>query len=388
MRLTLVSETFWPQTNGVSKVLGRLVEYAKARGDTVQLVIPRYKERRGNPGEVGVPSFAFPLYPEVRVPLPRPGKLWKAIQAFRPDLIHVATEATLGLSVLLKARGKGIPVVSSYHTNFSQYTRHYYLGAFEKGVWNYLRWFHNQGLRTYCPSEMTRRDLLDHGFTNVEVWARGVEVALYSPSRRSEEIRGRLKLAPDDVLAVYVGRLAKEKNLPLLLRVFRRAKQRMANLQLLLVGDGPIRKTVESQAPPGVHCVGYKRGEDLAAHFASGDLFLFPSVTETFGNVVLEALACGLPVVGFEAGGVPHSVHHGENGLLAPLNDEETFQEHFEGLCRDSQRRSQMAKAARAYAETQTWGNIFSGLFASYETVLKTFQADRTTKEQAGTSEE
>jgi len=370
LRITLISETFWPQTNGVSNVLGRLVDYARARGHQVQLVIPRYKERKGKPDEVGVFSIPFPLYPEVRVVLGRPGSIWRRIEAFRPDLIHIATEATLGLAMLLKARKGPFPIVSSYHTNFSQYIRHYYAGFLEERIWQYLRWFHNECLRTYCPSRMTREDLTRRGFQNVEVWPRGVDTSLYHPRRRCPQLRKQLGSDNSAPLAVYVGRLAKEKNLPQLLRVFARLRERVPNAQLMLVGDGPIRGRIERDKPPGVLCVGYKRGEELATHYASADFFWFPSLTETFGNVVIEALSSGLPVVGFRAGGVPHSVHHGENGLLAEREDEDQFLQHAETLCRDDALRRRMSEAAWAYALTQTWEHIFGGLFASYQAVL------------------
>jgi len=371
MRLTLVSETYFPQMNGVSKVLDRLVRYAESNGHEVQLVIPRYRERTPGPNEVPVFAFPFPLYPEVVVPVPRPWKIWRRIKAFNPDLIHIATEVFLGLAVLRKAKGGTIPVVSSYHTNFTQYLRHYYMGCLENGIWKYLRWFHNNTLRTYCPSTMTREDISSRGFQNVEVWSRGVETDLFSPERRSEALRQQLGVNEADILAVYVGRLAKEKNLPVLLRVFEKLQQRLPAVKLLLVGDGPIRNSIEKTKPEGVICVGYKRGEALAEHFASADLFLFPSVTETFGNVVIEGLSCGVPVVGFRAGGVPHSVHHGENGLLAEPEDEESFLSNAEKLCRDKELRRNMSEEARRYARTQNWDRIFEELFASYRQVLE-----------------
>lgn len=371
MRLTLISETFWPQTNGVSNVLGRLVDYARARGHQVQLIIPRYRERQGNPDEVGVFSMPFPLYPEVRVPLLIPGRVWRRVVAFQPELIHIATEATLGLALLLKARKSAFPVVSSYHTNFSQYVRHYYGGFLEGRIWQYLRWFHNQCLRTYAPSQMTLEELTHRGFRNVEIFSRGADTRLFNPRRRSPALRQQLGLKEGDVLAAYVGRLAKEKNLPQLLRAFSRLRERASGVYLLLVGDGPIRGELERSKPPGVLCVGYKRGEELATHFASADFFWFPSLTETFGNVVLEALASGLPVVGFRAGGVPHSVHDGDNGLLAEPGDEEAFLRHAETLCREPALRRRMSEAAWTYAQSQTWEHIFERLFESYGRVLR-----------------
>ena len=314
--------------------------------------------------------FPFPLYPEVRVPLPLPGRIWKQVEAFQPDLIHIATEATLGLAMIRKASKSPFPVVSSYHTNFSQYIRHYYAGFLEERVWQYLRWFHNQTLRTYCPSRMTQEQLQSKGFKNVEIWSRGIEPELFSPKQYNPELRDRLGIQRNEILAVYVGRLAKEKNLPQLLRVFNRLKQSVPAVRLLLVGDGPIRRQIEREAPPGVICVGYKKGVELTEHFAIGDLFLFPSLTETFGNVVIEALSSGLPVVGFRAGGVPHSVHHGENGLLADPDNEDEFLSLAEQVCSNPELREQMAIEARAYALTQTWDHIFQQLFNSYKEVL------------------
>lgn len=376
LKITLVSETFLPQTNGVSKVLGRLVDHALAQGYRVQLVIPNYKEREGNrlPDELGLFSLPFPLYPEVRMVFSRPSRVWARIKEFQPDLIHIATEGPLGLSILLKARRGPFPVVSSYHTNFAQYARHYYTGFLEKTCWNYLRWFHNQSPRTYCPSSRTREDLIQRGFKNVEVWARGIETDLFHPGRRSERLREELGLGADEVLAVYCGRIAKEKNLPALLKAFNQLRSERKDVKLMLIGDGPYRAHLEHQKPEGVFCVGYKRGEELARHFASGDFFWFPSVTETFGNVVIEALASGLPVVGFRAGGVPHSVHHGENGFLAEPDDLESFIEGARRLCEDASLRRKFSTAAVEYAQSQTWENIFQGLFDSYQRLLQEIQ--------------
>jgi glycosyltransferase involved in cell wall biosynthesis len=371
MKLTLVSETFYPQMNGVSKTLGRLVENARANGIIVQLVIPGYPERAGYPGEVHCFSLPFPLYPEVRVVLARPGKVWKKIREFNPDLIHIATEATLGLAMLRKTKKSAVPLVTSYHTNFTQYTRHYYMGFIEERLWHYLRWFHNQAERTFCPSRMTMDELTRRGFTGLELFPRGVEADIFSPQKYNPLLREKLGVKEGEILAVYVGRVAKEKNLPLLIRVFKRLRENHPHVHLMIVGDGPIKNHIQQQAPEGITCVGYKTGEELAEHYASADLFVFPSLTETFGNVVIEALSSGLPAVVFRAGGVPQSVTHGENGLMAEPDDEETYYKHFETLCKDKALREQLSKAARAYALTQTWDRIFQRLFTSYEEVLQ-----------------
>lgn len=372
MRVTLVTETFTPQVNGVSRTLGQLVRHLEAAGDSVQVVHPDYGNDPGVPDRCSVPSIPLPGYPEVRVPLPPFGAVSRCIDRFRPDLIHVATEATLGYHALRHARRRGIPVVSSFHTNFDQYCAHYGLGWGRGLAWRYLRWFHNRTLETYVPSDATLADLEARGFERLVLWPRGVDADLFRPDRpRREEIRQSLGFAPADVVVGHVGRLAAEKNTGYLADALRLVAAACPRAKFLVVGDGPERAAFERKLGPAARFVGYRTGDDLADHYASMDLFAFSSVTETFGNVVLEALASGLPAVALRAGGVASTIEDGATGILVPPDaPPSALATALIGLVDRPARRAALAEAARAYAVEQTWESIMGRLRGNYLDVL------------------
>jgi glycosyltransferase involved in cell wall biosynthesis len=368
MRLTLVTETFAPQVNGVSRTLGQLVKHLEQSGDTVQVVHPDYGHPPAGTDHHLVKSWALPFYREVSVPLPPFGAVHRAINAFRPDLIHVATEVTLGLSALRHAGRRKTPVVSSFHTNFDQYCDHYRLGWAKGAAWRYLRWFHNRTLETYVPSMATIGDLQSRGFERLVLWPRGVDGSLFRPDRPSRsKVREALGFAPDDVVIGHVSRLAAEKNVMHLAEVLKGVGEARPNVRFLFVGDGPARPDLEAVMGPNARFVGYRAGEDLADHYAAADLFAFASLTETFGNVVLEALASGLPVVAVRAGGVGEIVRPGETGILVESSAPPSqMTSALLGLVDDPCLRREMAESARAYALTQTWAAIMSRLRDRY----------------------
>ncbi len=368
MRLTLVTETFAPQVNGVSRTLGQLVDHLERSGDAVQVVHPDYGKPKGGVDHHLVKAWPLPFYREVSVPLPPFGPVHRAIDAFRPDLIHVATEVTLGLSSLRLALRRKIPVVSSFHTNFDQYCDHYRLGWAKGTAWRYLRWFHNRTLETYVPSRATIADLEARGFERLVLWPRGVDGSLFRPDRPGRDrVRRALGFEPDDVVIGHVSRLAAEKNVGHLAEALKAVGEGRPNVRFLFVGDGPARADLEAKMGPNARFVGYKGGEDLADHYAAADLFAFASLTETFGNVVLEALASGLPVVAVRAGGVGEIVRSGETGILVePIDPPSQMAGALLGLVDNPSLRREMAEAARAYALTQTWGAIMGRLRDRY----------------------
>ncbi len=353
MRLTLVTETFAPQVNGVSRTLGQLVGHLEASGDSVQVIHPDYGTPPAGPGHVLVASRPLPFYPEVTVPIPPFGRAFRAIDAFGPDVVHVATEATLGFGALRHALHRRLPVVSSFHTNFDQYCDHYRVGWARRGVWRYLRWFHNRTIETYVPSVL---------------WPRGVDGTLFRPDRpRRAEIRAGLGFGPDDVVIGHVSRLAAEKNVDHLAEALRLVGEARPGVRFLFVGDGPAREDLEEKMGPNARFVGYRGGEDLADHYAAADLFAFASLTETFGNVVLEALASGLPVVAIRAGGVGEIVRSGETGILVGPDDPPgPMAGALIGLIDSPGLRREMAEAARGHALTQTWAAIMGRLRERY----------------------
>lgn len=372
MRLTLITETYAPQVNGVSRTLGQLVRHMVEAGDAVQVVHPDYGEAVDAAEHVTVRSARLPWYKDVRLPLPPFGAALRAIDRFRPDLVHVATEATLGLAGLLHARGR-CPVVSSFHTNWDYYSDHYRIGFARAAIWRYLRWFHARTIETYVPSRPTIADLESRGFRDLVLWPRGVDGRLFRPDRPGRAgVRSGLGFGPDDVVIGHVSRLAPEKNVGYLADALAIVGDARPNARFLFVGDGPGRDDLERRMGPNARFVGYRSGADLADHYAAADVFAFASLTETFGNVVLEAMASGLAVVAVRAGGVGDIVRNGGTGLLVePGEPPARFAEALVRLVDDAALRRDLAHTARAYAETQTWDAIMGGLRDRYRAVVE-----------------
>jgi phosphatidylinositol alpha 1,6-mannosyltransferase len=372
MRIALFTDTYLPQLNGVSRTLARLVAHLDRRGHEVFLVSPRVEETPA-PYTVhhhrlaGVP---VPVYPELLMTrhLDRKGK--KLLEAFDPQVVHCATESTVGWSGRRWALRTGRPLVTSFHTNFPDYAREYGMGLLTPLAWSLLRRFHRPALRTLCPSEATLEELRSKAFhPRLGIWSRGVDSDLYSPARRSPEVRRRL--APDgDVLLLYVGRLAGEKRLDVLMEAFPKvrdaSKQRV---ELVLVGDGPWGDDLRKRSEPGGHLTGYLTGTDLAEAYAAADIFVFASDTETFGNVVAEAMASALPVVGADRGGVRSTIDHGETGFRAVPGSADDFARYLLTLVDDEELRRRMGTEGRARAEGMSWTRILDGVVSVYEEV-------------------
>jgi glycosyltransferase involved in cell wall biosynthesis len=368
MRVTLVTETYFPQVNGVSRTLGQLVRALTRMGDLVQVVHPDYGEPPENDRICLVRSTPIPFYPELRLPLPPFGETCRAITDFAPDLIHIATEATLGHAALRRALDQNIPVVSSFHTNFDQYADHYGVGWIKGAIWRYLRWFHNATRETYVPSRATIADLEAKGLQRLTLWPRGVDGSLFRPDRPGRaELRRSLGFEPDDVVILHVSRIAAEKNVAYLGEALKGVASAKSNVRLLIVGDGPARRDLELTLGDAARFVGYRTGDDLADHYSAADVFAFASLTETFGNVILEAMASGLPVVAVRSGGPGEIIRPGETGFLVePTAPASEFAELLIGLVDDTGRRTTMSRAARDYALSQTWDAIMGDLRERY----------------------
>ncbi len=376
MRVSLVTETYFPQVNGVSRTLGQLVRHLSVCGDEVQLIHPDYGEPVERERVHLVKSIQLPFYKELFLPLPPFGAVHRAIDQFRPDVIHIATEATLGLSVLRLALRRGYPVVSSFHTNFDQYSDHYRVGWSKGTIWRYLRWFHNRTRETYVPSRATIADLEARGFERLRLWPRGVDSTLFRPDRPGrDDVRRALGFKPDEVVVAYVSRIAAEKNINYLVDALVTVVAARPGARFLFVGDGPERAELERRMGPHARFVGYRSGEDLADHYAAADLFAFSSLTETFGNVILEAMASGLPVVALRAGGVGDTVRPGETGvLIEPDQPPGIFAEAVIRFIDDDDLRRRTARSARAYALSQSWDEIMEGLRDRYQRISGAIQ--------------
>lgn len=369
LRLLLVTETFPPEVNGVARTLGRWVEAFRGRGHHVEVIRPcQPGERRTRDLVYGMP---LPFYPQVRIGVASPARLAGRLRQSQPDLVHVATEGPLGLSALLAGMWRKVVIASSFHTNFDHYASHYgFFGMDWLGL-RYLRWFHNRTRITLVPSQATRARLLQDGFRRVEIWSRGVDGEVFNPKHRDAGLRESLGLGPDDPLLVYVGRLAPEKNIPTLLQAFSRLRnavlaERREKLRLALVGHGPLAETLKGA--PGVVLAGMQTGRELSRWYASGDVFVFPSLSETFGNVVLEAQASGLVVVGFDCQGVNEQVVPEVNGLLVPVGGD--LVPAMLRVCGDGEARRRMGAAARGRAEKLGWKEIFDDLEKRYYGML------------------
>ncbi|MEE1947691.1 glycosyltransferase family 1 protein [Pseudomonas alcaligenes] len=361
LHIALVSETFPPEVNGVANTLGRLCQGLRERGHRLQLVRPRQADDTAPNDDQLLLTRGWPLpgYAGLQWGQSSLHKLLRRWQRNRPDVLYIATEGPLGLSALRAARRLGIPVVSGFHTNFQQYSDHYGFGLLTRLLTGYLRWFHNRSRLTLVPSPSQRLELQRRGFERLELLARGVDGQLFHPARRSAALRAEWGLGEDEIAVLHVGRLAAEKNLQLLTRAFRQLQRDLPQqrLRLVLVGDGPLRTQLQAELPEALFC-GVQRGEALAAHYASGDLFLFPSLSETFGNVVLEALASGLAVVAFDQAAAAQHIRHGHNGALATPGDEAAFIESARWLLEDPESLRRVRLNARQHAGKQGWPAI------------------------------
>ncbi|WP_221032981.1 glycosyltransferase family 4 protein [Actomonas aquatica] len=364
MRITLVTETFRPEVNGVAMTLGRLVDGLRERGHVVEVVRPRQAHEAADAAvpecEWVVPGMPIPFYRSLRMGLPVTRRLRRRWQSARPDVVHVATEGPLGVAALRAARSLGLPVTSSYHTNFHQYGAHYGIGLGRSLALWWMRRFHNATRRTLVPTRQMVDELAAEGFERLGVLSRGVDTTLFSPDRRDDALRAQWGAAPEDVVVLYVGRMAAEKNIGLVVAAFEGIRARVPSAKLVLVGDGPARATIEA-AHPDFHYAGMRRGEELAAHYASADLFLFASVTETFGNVVTEAMASGLVVLGYDYAAPREHVREAENGYLVPFDDAERFKARAVEVVT---RRADWPEVRAAAARTMrgcTWAAIIDG---------------------------
>jgi glycosyltransferase involved in cell wall biosynthesis len=361
VHLALVTETFPPEINGVAMTLHRLVTGLAARGHAVQVIRPR-QSRADQPclepfTELLVPGLPLPGYPELKIGLPVYFTLFHRWSTVRPDLVHVPTEGPLGFAAVCAARALGLPVTSSFHTNFHAYSKHYGLGFVRRAGFAYLRHFHNLTRCTFAPSPDVVATLAAAGLNNLRLLGRGVDTVLFHPAKRDNTLRASWGAAPETPVALYVGRLAPEKNLALVAETWAALRPVLPGLRLVLVGDGPSRRDLAARYPE-IHYAGVQRGEDLARHYASGDLFLFASVTETFGNVVTEALASGLVVTAFDYAAARAHLCDGENGFLAAYDDPSAFHAAAARAAEARARWPALRAAARTTALTLSWDRI------------------------------
>jgi glycosyltransferase involved in cell wall biosynthesis len=375
MRIAYVTDTFPPELNGVSLTVERTVRFLRARGHNVELIRPR------QPGEAALDASdelrtigcVIPVYRDLRFGIARIGPLMQRFRQTKPELVHLATPGPLAWAALAAARALGIATTSDFRTNFHRYSRFYGLGAFATPLLGLLRRFHNLTQLTFVPTRACARELGDFGFHNLTVVGRGVDSVGFAPAHRSAELRRQWHAEGAPVL-LMVGRIAAEKNVELGVRAFERARRARPGTRMVVVGNGPARARLAA-AHPQVRFVGVQRGAALAAHYASADLFLFPSLTDTFGNVVMEALASGLPVVSFAAAAAAEHVADGVSGRLVAAGDEAAFIAAVCSLTARGVSLEPMRAAALAAARRVTWPEALLRFEARLEDTVHALEA-------------
>ena len=375
LRIAVVTETYPPDVNGVAMTVGHIVDGIRARNHDVQLV--RLRQEKNDLAadgegfrEVLMRGMPIPRYPQLRMGVPSKQALVKLWSLKRPDLVHIATEGPLGWSALRAARHLKLPISSDFRTNFHSYSAHYGIGWLHKPILAYLRKFHNRTQCTMVPTEALKRDLCSRGFQDVAVVSRGVDTRLFDPAKRSAELRHSWGAGPDTPVILCVGRLAPEKNLGAAVQAYEAMRAVNSGARLVLVGDGPATGDLRGACPDGIFA-GMRTGEDLATHYASADIFLFPSLTETFGNVTQEAMASGLAVLAYDYAAAAQLIRSGENGVLARFDDRADFVHAASRLAHDLQAARALGLRARQTACAQSWERVVADLEAVFVSVLR-----------------
>lgn len=380
LSIALVTETWAPEINGVAMTLSRLVAGLAERGHRIQVVRPRQAVESGAPAvahpgvsELVRPGLPIPGYTALRLGLPSTGRLIAAWRRQRPDVVHVATEGPLGCSALAAAEALGLPATSSYHTNFDDYARHYRIGFLRAAAAGWLRRFHNRTRVTMVPSADLLRRLAAEGMRGCALWSRGVDIDLFTPSRRDETLRRAWGAGPDDLVCLHVGRIAPEKDIPLALAAFRAIRARHPGARLVIAGDGPQRAALQRDCPEAVF-TGVLPLDRLATVYASADLFLFPSLSETFGNVLCEAMASGVAAVGYDYAAARMHGRDGANMRAVPCGDRAAFIAAAVALADDAAQRGRLAAQARADMLGNAWVRVVDRF---EELLVRTVEASR-----------
>lgn len=371
MRIAMVTETYPPEVNGVARTIGLMAEGLQRRGHFVQLVRPRqnghdHAARNGRVGEILVTGIPIPRYTQLKMGMPSRRILEHRWKEERPDIVHIATEGPLGWSALAAARRLGIRVATDFHTNFHTYTRDYGLGWLAGPVAAYLRSFHNRAACTMVPTREIAAELAAQRFERLRVVGRGVNPEVFSPARRSRELRSSWGADDGTLVALCVSRFAPEKNFPLVIEAYESMRRVRTDTKLVLVGDGPTADALKKMNV-GYVIAGRKINGELAMHYASADVFLFASMSETFGNVTLEAMASGLGIVAYDYAAAREVLRHGETALLARFGDAAAFVSHAQALARDKTLAAALGRAARQRAESLTWDHVV----LDFEAVLR-----------------
>jgi len=367
MHIALVTETFVPEINGVARTLDRLVNELVNRGHSLHIIRPRQRrDRLADQGSQAsrssypqtiVAGLPIPGYTGLQFGLPAGRKLARLWRQHTPDMVYVATEGPLGSSAIRTANQLEIPVVSGFHTNFHSYSRHYRLGWLEKFIFIYLRNLHNRTCCTLAPSPEMVSQLKQRGIEKAELFSRGVDTRIYNPEYRSASLRRQWNIQQDAPVALYVGRIAAEKNIDLVIETYQAMQREDFRLRLVMVGAGPLLGKLK-KLHPDIIFTGAKVGAELSTHYASADIFLFASETETFGNVILEAMSSGLAVVAYDYAAGHMHIRHQHNGLTVAMGDKDEFRNTAVNLIKQPEILTAIRQQARVTAEHTDWTHV------------------------------
>lgn len=358
--------------DGVSLTLNRLVAFLLKNDVEVIIFAPTIeKPALDHKGTlIAVPSKKLPGRPEYRVSTGFPAKQRDILEDFNPDIVHIATPDILGYKALKWAKKAQKPIVSSFHTHFSSYLKYYKAGFLEPLLWKYLSWFYNYCDQVYVPSQSMADILKKHSIeSELKIWARGIDTKFFNPMKRDESWRKKVGFEESDIVITYVSRLVWEKNPGLFADVVKRLETNFKQVRALVVGDGPALSGLKEMYPEAVY-TGFLEGEELAASYASSDIFFFPSDTETFGNVTLEAMASGLPCVVADATGSKSLVEDKENGYVVPVENRDDFYDSLKQLINDNILRKSMGASSLEKSKHYTWSAINNRLLKFYKEVL------------------
>jgi glycosyltransferase involved in cell wall biosynthesis len=369
MRIAYFTEALPPIVDGVTRTLSHLAHHLQVRQVTHRFYTGVATDGEWHDRVHQIPSVPFLPYDYYRMAIPFQRRLEQDLDRFAPTMIHVVNPTLLGNWAIGYADRCGLPVVSSFHTDFVSYFKYYGLAAFQQWGWRYLSWFYNRCDVTYVPSSAATRQLAEHGIHNTELWERGIDRGQFGPEHRDPELRARL--SPDgETVLLFVGRLVREKDLADLVAATRILEERHARLTVAIVGAGPMEHQLRDLLPRG-HFAGHQSGRDLARWYASADILAFPSTTETFGNVVLEGFASGLPAVVVAAGGVQDLVRPSHNGLICPPHDARAFADALEAIIRNPSYHRRLREGALQTADRRDWAHVNDSLLASYERLAR-----------------
>ena len=375
LRIAVVTETWPPEVNGVAMTLSKLIQHLGHRHHSIQLIRPRQNKQDEGHEETGwsellLRGLPIPRYPQLKLGLPSKKALIKAWSTRRPDLVHIATEGPLSWSALQAAHILRLPVTSDFRTNFHSYCQHYGVGWLTKPIVAYLRKFHNRTAFTMVPTTEMKHQLEAMGFKNLRVVARGIDTQLFHPSKRSEVMRKSWNVKPDTIVLLSVGRLAAEKNLELTIHTYQALKAAGRDVQMVFAGDGPMRGVTQAKCPEALF-LGMCTHEQLATLYASADLLLFPSLTETFGNVTLESLACATPVLAFDCAAAGEFITHQHNGWLAHRDDRQSYIQTALAITANPHTLVHAREHTRASVEQLGWDEIAGQVEALFQRAIE-----------------